>query len=296
MQQILLHQLLKIAGGNLLSQPIQHLDAVKVQKGLSGIVEPTVHTLQSQDQSLGVTSVISFPEPELGGVYPRLQGVPVDAVLYLLLQHLANRLHENFLVLRVGALRHNGEEGLLGPVVVRTQNVLADALVQKRLAQGRAGRIQKGVIQHLKGLIQFLIQRGSHHKTAGEIGPVGIVLLHGQRILLFQPDRLLKGGLQRDLRIHLHGVIGAEILPVQIVQPLLHVHIPVEIDIGVGGMIVGAVEIQELLVGQFRDILGISAGLVSVGRVREERVEHRPVQNALRGGEGPLHLVVHHAV
>ena len=60
-------------------------------------------------------------------------------------------------------------------------------------------------------------------------------------------------------------------------------------------MIIFPVEIKELLVSQFRDHLGIPAGLICIGSIREKRVQDHPVQHALRRGERSLHLIVDHA-
>ena len=55
-------------------------------------------------------------------------------------------------------------------------------------------------------------------------------------------------------------------------------------------------EIQEILVGQLRDHVRVPAGLLAVAVVRIQKLLDIPVQNALRGGINPLHLIVHHPV
>ena len=60
-------------------------------------------------------------------------------------------------------------------------------------------------------------------------------------------------------------------------------------------MIIFPVEIKELLICQLRDHFRVSAGLICIGGVREERVQDHPVQHSLRGRERSLHLIVNHA-
>ena len=55
-------------------------------------------------------------------------------------------------------------------------------------------------------------------------------------------------------------------------------------------------EIKELLISKLRDHLRIPAGLVGIRGIREQGVQNHPVQHALRGGEGALHLIVHYPV
>ena len=79
-------------------------------------------------------------------------------------------------------------------------------------------------------------------------------------------------------------------------QPLGHIHVSVEINIAVGGMVVAAVEIQIGLIGQVRDVDRIASRFVDIGGVGiEDRVD-LPAQDILRGGQGSLHLVVDDAV
>ena len=88
----------------------------------------------------------------------------------------------------------------------------------------------------------------------------------------------------------------AEILLIQPLKLLCHIHISIEIDIAVGRMIIGAVEIQEFLIGQLRDKCRITAGILPITVVREQRLLGKAVKQTLRGGVSALHLIVHNAV
>ena len=73
-----------------------------------------------------------------------------------------------------------------------------------------------------------------------------------------------------------------QIMPINKLQFFRHVHISVEIDITVGGMIIGTVEFQEFLIGQFRDHIRISAGFKSIRRIRKKRIHDLSLQNLVR--------------
>ena len=79
-------------------------------------------------------------------------------------------------------------------------------------------------------------------------------------------------------------------------QLFRHIHVTVEIDIAVGGMIELPVEIQELFVRQLRDHLRVTSGLTAIGGVRIQRVHDLPLQHIIRRRKCSLHLVVDHTV
>ena len=75
-----------------------------------------------------------------------------------------------------------------------------------------------------------------------------------------------------------------------------HIHVAIQVNIAVGGMIIGSVEIQELLIGQLRNHIRIPAGLHAVGGVRVQRITDLPHQHIVGGGKSSLHLIVHDPV
>ena len=56
------------------------------------------------------------------------------------------------------------------------------------------------------------------------------------------------------------------------------------------------IECEVILVGQLHDVLRISAGLHAIAGIREHCRMDIAVQDALRGGEHTLHLVVYNAI
>ena len=102
--------------------------------------------------------------------------------------------------------------------------------------------------------------------------------------------------LRRDLRVDLDPVKRGEIGLVQISKALFHVHISIEENIAVGGVIISAVEVQKRLIGQVRDVYGIAAGLHSVRSMRIQRAVNAAGQHIIGRRKSSLHLIVDDAV
>ena len=61
-------------------------------------------------------------------------------------------------------------------------------------------------------------------------------------------------------------------------------------------MIIGAVEIQELLIRKLRNILRITAGFHAIGIIREKIIHDLSVQHLVRGRKCPLHLIIYDTI
>ena len=107
---------------------------------------------------------------------------------------------------------------------------------------------------------------------------------------------LCKRLLQLNFRVHFLFIVMGQIFPVQIIQSLRHIHIAVQINIAVGGMIVFLMECQKILIGKIRNILRVTAGLHAIGGIRVQGIHHYSLQHFIRGGKCSLHFVVNHAV
>jgi len=59
-----------------------------------------------------------------------------------------------------------------------------------------------------------------------------------------------EGSLGLHHGVHISSVEGGEVLPVQIFQGLINIHIAVKVDIAVGGMVETAVEFRKFTEGQ----------------------------------------------
>ena len=132
------------------------------------------------------------------------------------------------------------------------------------------------------------------HEIIGKISlPLGILFL-GNRIILCLLGHLLKTLLPCNLGIGIYSFILRQILRVQPQKLLLHIQISVKDDIGIGGMIEACMECPKCIISQVRNIFRISAGLISVGGIRKERMENITFQHRFRFGKGPSHLIVNH--
>ena len=193
---------------------------------------------------------------------------------------------------RVRAFQFNGKCRLFDGGIVPAHDVGGYADFRQGLPKGRSGGVQKDLVQDVEGIIKLRIFRVPDHLGQGDVGLLLRVLVGSDRVLLFDPDRLFERLLGRNRRVEVDFFILRQVLAVQIFQPLRHVAVPVEVDIGIARMIVMSVEIQELLVCKCRDYIRIAAGIVVVGCVRIERPHDGVFQHVVRRGIGPFHFII----
>ena len=263
--------------------------------GLSA-VKPGVQGAKAVYQARGHPAVVGFPVFEFGIVQGRQKELPVDPLPDQLFHGLPDDLPEPVLVLFLCVFCDNGKIGLPDPLIIASEDVLSDTGLQQGLLQGSSGHIQEQELQDLPGNVKLRIQLSSRYEVGGEVAAAGEVLIVPQGI----PDPFLPGCckslLEADLRGHLPAVVGIKIVFLKPQKLILHIHVSIEVDIGIGGVVIGPVELQEVLIGQLRNMVRISPGLHPVHRIREQGVHGIALQHRLRIGEGPLHLVVYHSV
>ena len=170
-------------------------------------------------------------------------------------------------------------------------DILAEPLLQKRLLERRLVRAG----QHLR-------QDGERHLPLTLVEPPDHPAVHEDVLLRGVPFDLIRHRglvrrrlLDRDLRTHLHPVIVLQ----EAVKPRQHgghIHLAVEKDAGVGGMVVARMERLVRLERQIGDVRRIAAGFVGVAVVREEKLHRLPERDGVRIRECPLHLRIDHAV
>ena len=151
--------------------------------------------------------------------------------------------------------------------------------------------------QELQGHDPLLVQGGPHHDVHGKVGLVGGVIPFGHRVGGFHFPGLVEGSLEGDL--HFQGAgLGepAQVFPVHVVQPVVDVHIPVQVDISVFRAVVFFVEGHESFLGQLGNGGRQAAGFEPVRGIREQGLHHLMFLDGVRGGIDPLHFVVDHAV
>ena len=295
-QEIRLDQLFIVIRIQLLFQIPERIQRFQMHQRHTLIIEPAVICLETIHQSLRVRAEICLPVLEFIIIDPGLQRFPIYAPAGDPGKGLLNDLHKRLFLLRVGLLGDHRENRLVYAVVVGAHDILSDTGIQQRLLQRCAGSPQQHILQHLERQIQLRIQAGANNFIIGKVGVILLLLSLGDGILLLHPLHGSKGLLQCNGGFHRLDSKPAQVFSVHPEQPLLHIHVAIQINIAVGRMIIGAVEIQELFIGKGRDHLRVSAGFIGITGIREKRVQDHPIQNALRRRKSPLHLIVYHAV
>ena len=293
-QKIFFQQLLIIISSQLAAQILQiRLVAELLQRVL--IIEPVGHQHDIVNQPLRIGTEISLPQLELHEIEGCLQNSPVDAIFHQLGQRVVEHLTELSCLISLCTVYRNGKIWLQHIGLKMGGYIHPQACINQCLSEGCRRCLQESLLQKPDGTNQLMVASLCHHQIVAQEGPAVLRLIFPDRIAIFNLLYLIKGRLQRNGRIHLHNIKIAEIFTVNKSQLLLNIHIAIKINIAVGRRIILFMEINKLLVGQVRDCLGIAPGFTGIGIVREQLPHHLIFQQILRGGQGPLHLIVNHA-
>ena len=259
-------------------------------------VDPGAADPEQQPEAVRVGGVGDLAPVELQLVDGGLGQVPVDPVRR---QALECPEHDPLDRLRRlgGHVLEPGREvrvAVLGVVPAAVRQRRAQARVDQRLAQRGGGVAEQDLLQ----------QREAQHRTrvadvAREPGDARLVPPRG---VLGAPEREWEPGAARGRPARLRGHVGRRVdrrEPVQDgagddLQVRVQGQVPVAEEVGVARVVVPAVELAQLRVGEVRDLAGIAAGVEGVGRVRVERLQDRTRHHLVGRGHGPLHLVVDH--
>ena len=183
------------------------------------------------------------------------------------------------------AAQAGGQNGFLNRRLVGTQQRL-----EQDVRRDRALAVECAA-QHKAQTHQGVLGRGGH---------LDALILAGHRRLYVQRigrqrGRVLAGG-NGGVHAAARGARLRQIALVQKRQRAVHVQVAIERDVGVRGVVVARVRIQELLVGERGNRARVAAALVRIGGVGIERGVDGVVQHAHGVGQRALHLVEHHAV
>ena len=174
-------------------------------------------------------------------------------------------------------------------------HVASDAGVDESLLDRRTGHGEQDRGERVPGARLLRVDPVDHLHGILQICPALLLLVLADRIGSFhalEPE----GFLRSDLGIHRNDIEPGEILAVDKGEHVAHVRVSVEIDVAVGRRIIGAVELEELLVGKLGDHLRVAAGLHAVGRIRVHRLTEHAVRASVGIGKCSLHLAVHDSV
>ena len=122
-------------------------------------------------------------------------------------------------------------------------------------------------------------------------------LLPGRhRVRTFPFAGLGKRGLQRNVRTDLACLGKVPQIGIEVGQCIRHLHVPVQVDVGIFRAVEGFMELDEGFLRQVRNRLGQAAGLEAVRRVREKNLFAVVFQLGIGGRIDAFHLVVDDAV
>jgi|GEM_PF-6410131 len=276
----------------------QGVDIVDVAEGFHGIpvIQPEVHGPYAVEKALRTALVIIFTGSEFGAVQRRFQHILVQSLQGNGAEGAVHHIRKGLLFIHFGPCHFHNPYGLLVAVAVGAGQVASKACVQHRLFQRRPVHVDEHIVQNAEG-------QGVHggHVVVESIvkGMDGLafgVFIFRNAIGGGNGNPFPEGSLGLHHGVHISSVEGGEVLPVQIFQGLINIHIAVKVDIAVGGMVETAVEFRKFTEGQGGNHFRVPAGFHAVGGVGE-KLFHSPVfHNSFGRRKGPFHFIVNYAV
>ena len=304
-QHQLAQQVLKIAAVQLATQLLVHRAVLERQRRGVVIVEPGAQRVARNGHAVG-DAIVTLAQVVLVAADDGFQTLARNSVLAQVAAGVLE--HATQLARHTGlcVLQHDELVGLqaLGRGVAH--HVAAQAGGQNGLLNRRFVGAQQRLEQDIRRDRALAVERAAQHKAQAHQGVLGcgghldalVLAGHGrlrvQRIGR-QRGRVLAGG-NGSVHAAARGTRLRQIALVQKGQCAVHVQVAVERDVGVGGIVVSRVRVQELLVGERGNRTRVAAALVRIGGVGIERGVDGIVQHAHGIGQRALHLVEHHAV
>ena len=255
-------------------------------------VEPEVEGVGEEGEATRGFAEVLLAVAELGAVEKRGEARMVEALLGEGDDRLAHGAAHFVHILILHVLGDKRDLELGSPAHAHV-NVLAEALREKRLLEGRLVRARKRVREHIYGhALLALVEPAEHPRVAEDhlallaFGGADLVLhrlLRRDRLLVrdLGVNRLARIGLQKALELREHG---------------LEVDAPVEENARVRRVVEAVVEIPVALEVEGWDGGRVAARDEAVARLRIEHAAQLVVEAALRRGERALHLAVHDAI
>ena len=204
--------------------------------------------------------------------------------------------HEPLPVTAIGILCHKGKGRLEHSIHIISVYIFSDTRVDERLFHRSPRCTHQHIVQHVKGLIQLRIHHGSDHLVVGQVGVILQRFVLCDRVMPVDIHHLRKRLLLRNLRIHLLVFIMTQIFLIHPRQTLFNIHISIEIDIRVGRMVILMIKSKISLIGQLRNMIRITAGILAVCVIRKKRLLNGSLQHLIRRRVRSLHLVVDNTV
>ena len=187
----------------------------------------------------------------------------------------------------------DGEQGIGYILDHLAVELHSEPLVENTLFEGIVVGVGEYIGEYDKPEVGLVVGHQAHGVGEGDVilaallavGGVGAVIGLG---LLFKGDIGLGYSL---LRSHV-----AEVFAVEEIELAFYIHLAVQVEARVRGVIVLFVGRDEVVVGQLDDMVGVTAGYRCVLAGLITLVEHSLIEILLGVAEGALHLVVHDAL
>ena len=291
-EQELAHQVLdEPRTGRVLAQTLERgigVDRGESVAALHGGRQPAQHELQAERHAVAA----DLPLAELELVEHRLDVALGHAVRGDPLERLDDQFLDRLAVLETCPLETADEHHLAVAVVHAAEGggAAGEVGALERVHQRRGAVVEQDAREEMGAQARVEIDALPEQPADDDVAALVEVLL-ARRVGLLDADRrvVAERGLDRDraperLEAGEHALVEAGLQLGGIDVAVGHEH-------RVRGVVVSAVELDQLLVGQVGDDLGIAAAVVVVGVVREEVLAERLPERAGRRAHRPLHLV-----
>ena len=281
-------QIGEITGVQLPAQGVEYPRVVYMRERIVS-VEPAVQRADGEVQPgrFGYLAV-----GERGALKRRGQGFSVESFRQQPAHRFGDERPYRGEILRRGVAHDDGDIRLIHPVVHVDAHVLREAPFQKRALERRfvgAGQVIGKYLRRVQ-LLDILV--GAENLRRRHMRQRLFALAHLVADSLFRGH----GRLHSEVEVRRTVLVLRQVLPVDILQHRVDIHMPVEENARVRGVIEAFVRGGELLVAQAGYVLGIAAADIAVARVGIEQAVHLVADERIHIGKRALHLAEHDAV
>lgn len=280
-------------GGFFLPADAEGADAGFHLQGVEGIaaVDPDVEGLEHGDEAFGGAAGVLFAEVEFGAVEGAFDEVGPESVAGNGFEAFEEEVDDGVLAAGFDPAEAVGGGGLeeVG-VDGAAEEVLAEAAFEEGDAEGAGGIAGEEVVDHV-GEQEFVEVEAGAGKEPVHGGEHALVVVFAGGVGSFEAAGLGPGGLEGDGGRNGSGP-GAGEKRVEFVEALEGIVVAVEVDKGVGGVIVIAVKLLKGLEGEVGDVRGGAAVVEAVEAVGEEGLLADVLPAAVGAGVDAFHFVV----
>ena len=273
-------------------QRILEMQRFQRVSAMQPIAQGVEHVANAARHRAGVV----FAQRELERIGRRCQLIGAEPFLGDLFERLENERLDLAGISRVNALHAKAGHGLAqSQTDPTTGHPLAQPAFGQGLAQGCCGIARQQIAQHAMRQRFGTLRRRIDHPVDRHHAVPRLARFLGTRIGTYQLPRRVEPGLQPHFGVNLDALKLAEIC-VQDGQALIRRVVARKERPRIGGVIVNLMKALELLVGEVRDRLGVTARALAISRVRIERALRQIAHHRIGGRKRTLHLIEHDAL